>query len=94
MRSEEFVERYSVDRYHTDSLKWDSLESKFGNKELISMWIADMEFQVPEQVKEKMLERIQHGVFGYSNVPESYYDAYSKWMEERYQFPLKKECNK
>ncbi|MGH1803378.1 MalY/PatB family protein [Enterococcus gallinarum] len=91
MRSEEFVERYSVDRYHTDSLKWDSLESKFGDKELISMWIADMEFQVPEQVKEKMLERIQHGVFGYSNVPESYYDAYSKWMEERYQFPLKKE---
>jgi cystathionine beta-lyase len=91
MRTEEFVERYSVDRHHTDSLKWDSLESKFGDKELISMWIADMEFQVPEQVKEKMIERIQHGVFGYSSVPESYYNAYSRWMEKRYHFPLKKD---
>lgn len=91
MKANEFVNRYATERRGTHSFKWDSLEEIYGEKELISMWIADMEFQVPEQVKEKMIERINHGVFGYSSVSKAYYDAFSNWMESRYDFPLKEE---
>jgi len=91
MNAQNFVEQYAVDRNHTNSLKWDDLEARFGAKDLISMWIADMEFKVPDQVMEKMIERIKHGVFGYSSVPDEYYDVFSKWMESRYRFPVKKE---
>jgi len=91
MNSKEFVEKYAVDRHNTNSYKWDTLETKFGDKDLISMWIADMEFKVPDKVEEKMIQRVKQGVFGYSKVSDDYYDAFSNWMETKHNFPLKKE---
>lgn len=86
-----FCEKYSVDRLGTNSLKWDALDQRFGNKDLIAMWVADMEFKVPEAVTDALVKRIQHGVYGYSYVPDSYYEAFFNWQKKRHNINLKKE---
>ena len=91
MDKREFLENYLVDRHGTDCSKWDGLEQKFGEKDLIAMWVADMEFKTCDRIVEAMTERVRHGVFGYGCVPDRYYRLYSDWMERRYHFPIKKE---
>ena len=92
MKKEDFLRRYTVDRHNTDCNKWDAeLENKFGSRDLISMWIADMEFSTPEAVIDALAERVKQGVYGYSDVPERYYPILSDWMESRYGLEVKKE---
>lgn len=92
MDREQFLMNYLVpDRRGTYCSKWDGLEEKFGTGDLIPMWIADMEFKTCEAITEALAERVRHGIFGYSYVPEEYYQALSGWMERRYHFPVKKE---
>ncbi|MBS4913079.1 MAG: pyridoxal phosphate-dependent aminotransferase [Veillonella sp.] len=91
MKTTEFLNRYLVDRHNSRCMKWDSLKSKYGREDLVSMWIADMEFKTPEPVIDAIVKRAQAGVFGYSNDWPEYYDALSNWMETRYNFPVKKE---
>lgn len=91
MEKQEFIRKYVADRHNTDSLKWDGLQEKFGNNDLLPMWIADMEFKTCDAIIDAMVKRCAHGIFGYSSVPDEYYTEFSGWMEKRYGFPLKKD---
>lgn len=91
MNKEEFLKKYLVERHNTNSLKWDDLENRYGDSDLISMWVADMEFKTEDKILEAMIERIKHGVFGYSYIPDEYYKTFSNWMEKHYNCPVDKE---
>ena len=91
MNTAEFVKKYGVERHGTSSLKWDALDVRFGDSNLISMWVADMEFHTCEKITEAMTNRISHGVFGYSYIPDDYYQTFSSWMERHHNWPVKKE---
>ncbi|WP_153732329.1 MalY/PatB family protein [Sporosarcina obsidiansis] len=91
MKKEEFLERYAIERRGTNSLKWDMLKERFGDADLLAAWVADMEFKVPDQVVEALKEKVEHGVFGYTYVPESYYEAFINWERERHGYEVKKE---
>ncbi|WP_448913158.1 MalY/PatB family protein [Gemella sp.] len=90
-RVEEFVNKYYVERRNTNSLKWDALEERFGDKDLLAMWVADMEFKTPDSIREALIERVNHGVFGYTKLPESYYDQYKKWHKQKYDINVEKQ---
>ena len=62
MEMNQFIEKYSIDRFGTNSLKWDALQQRFGDPDLISMWVADMEFRTPECVVEALKNRVEHGI--------------------------------
>ncbi|MGL5437228.1 MAG: MalY/PatB family protein [Lachnospiraceae bacterium] len=87
----DFCNRYYTERRGTSSLKWDALDERFGNPDLISMWVADMEFQTPECVTESLKQRVEHGVFGYSAVPDSYYQAVADWEETHHGYKPERE---
>lgn len=91
MDRQQFLTEYLADRRGTDCMKWDGLKAKFGEDELIGMWIADMEFQTSRYIRQALVKRAEHGIFGYTNVPDEYYKALSDWMESRYGMPVKKE---
>lgn len=91
MQMQKFVEMYSVERRNTNCLKWDALEERFGDPNLIAMWVADMEFKAPKAVTEALVNRAEHGVFGYSVTPDSYYEAYFNWQQKRHGVQLEKE---
>lgn len=74
-----------VNRRNTHSLKWDV------KKQELPMWVADMDFQTAPEIQEAIRERAAHGVFGYSIVPEEWYQAYMGWWERRHHFFMEKE---
>ena len=91
MQKEKFLKEYLVDRKGTYSLKWDALDKRFGNADLTSMWVADMEIKAPKEVIEALKERCEHGVFGYSYVSDEYYNSVTNWLKEKHNYEIKKE---
>ncbi|MPQ33622.1 pyridoxal phosphate-dependent aminotransferase [Clostridium estertheticum] len=90
MEIKQFCARYSMDRVGTNSLKWDALDKRYGDKNLIPMWVADMEFRAPEVVVNAMKKRIEHGIFGYSYVPDSYYNSFINWERNQHNYEVDK----
>ena len=74
-----------VNRRDTHSMKWDVKEHE------LPMWVADMDFQTAPEIQAAIQERAAHGVFGYSVVPEEWYQAYMGWWERRHGFSMEKE---
>lgn len=74
-----------VDRRGTNSLKWDVSEGE------LPMWVADMDFQTAPEIKEVIVKRAEHGIFGYSVIPKAWYDAYIQWWDRRHHFKMEKE---
>ncbi|WP_290033466.1 MalY/PatB family protein [Ligilactobacillus cholophilus] len=91
MNKDDFIKEYAINRENTDSVKWDGLKDRFGQTDLLPMWIADTEFKIPKQAQQAMQKRIEEGAFGYSFVDDGYYDAYFNWQKERYGIELHKE---
>ena len=74
-----------VDRRGTDSLKWDVAENE------LPMWVADMDFQTAPEIRQALMERMAHGVFGYSVVPERWYEAYIQWWKTRHGYTMERD---
>ena len=74
-----------VDRRGTHSLKWDVKDNE------LPMWVADMDFRTAPEVIEALEKRVQHGVFGYSIIPDEWNEAYCSWWEKRHHFHIEKE---
>ncbi len=74
-----------IDRRGTNSLKWDIRPGE------LPMWVADMDFQTAPEVAEAIRRRAEHGVFGYSDVPGEWYEAYIGWWKRRHHFSIEKE---
>ena len=92
MEIEEFRRKYTVNRKNTNSVKWDTgIEKRFEAEGLIPMWVADMEFRAPDEVIDALNKRISHGVFGYTHLWDSYFEAFFNWQKSRYNIDLKKE---
>ena len=75
----------AVDRRHSGCVKWDAqppVEADMDN--VIPMWVADMDFEVAPFIQEAILKRVQHGIFGYTCVPESFYKATTDWFRRRH----------
>jgi cystathionine beta-lyase len=80
-----------IDRKDTGSIKWDSNVKLFKNPDVIPMWVADMDFQSPPQVNEALLQRAQHGIYGYTEVSERYLEQIKNWMQRRFHWPIRTE---
>ncbi len=87
MTEQEFLDTYYVERKHSDSLKWNELASD----DLIPMWIADMDFKSPYEISDAIDKRLEHGVFGYPIILNSYYESLIRWEKNQNNYELKKE---
>ena len=80
-----------IQRKGTDTYKWDALKELYGRDDLISMWVADMDFKSPKVVIDKMKERLQHGIFGYTFVSDSFNQSVKNWMKKRHDWDIEKD---
>ncbi|MEK4759984.1 MalY/PatB family protein [Viridibacillus sp. FSL E2-0187] len=80
-----------VDRYNSASAKWDATEELFGEKDLLPLWVADMDFRVPDEVVKVIQSQAEHGIFGYTTKKDSYYTAVIDWMRNRHNWTIEKE---
>ena len=74
-----------VDRRNTNSYKWNVKENE------LPMWVADMDFPAAPEIRKALQERLDHGVFGYADLPEEWYDAYINWWGRRHGFTIEKD---
>lgn len=79
-----------IDRYGTNSCKWDECREKCG-KDVLQLSVADMDFRSPEEIISKMRDIVEHGVFGYTMFPQSYYTSIVDWYKKRHNWEIKKE---
>jgi len=80
-----------VNRFNTESVKWDLVKEKYGNKDVIPMWVADMDFEVAKPISEAIKKRASHEIYGYTLKGESYYEAVINWMDRHHNWHIKKE---
>ena len=80
-----------VDRKNTDCAKWDGLEKSFSKGDLLAMWVADMDFQVPDCVRRRLSEYIELGTFGDDIPPDGYYEAFINWEKKYHGYEVKRE---
>ena len=67
-----------------DATKWDNPLFVKDNKDIVPMWVADMDFMTPDCIVNAMAKRLEHHAFGYFKMPQAYYDGVAKWQKERY----------
>lgn len=82
-----------IDRRETDSIKWNKgiIKDEFGDGELLPLWIADMDFKCARPIIEALSKRVEHGIFGYSQAGEEYYEAVAKWNRRRHGLSIEKD---
>jgi len=73
-----------IDRTQSDSAKWSINDQLFGKKDVLSMWVADMDFRSPEPVVQALIQRAQEGIYGYPTRPDAYYQAVVDWLKQRH----------
>lgn len=76
-----------TDRRGTDSYKWDSAPEA----DIIPLWVADMDFETFPGITEALQRRVAHGIFGYTRVPETYYEAVCRWFGKRHGWHINRE---
>ncbi len=77
-----------IDRRGTDSVKYDLTGKVFGSPDLIPMWVADMDFEVPGFIREAIAGRNTHPVFGYSYRPERFFESITSWLWRRHMWEV------
>lgn len=83
--------KYSFDeiipRRGSNSVKWDDTLSD----KVLPLWVADMDFHVAPAITEALQKRIEHGIFGYVHIPDSYYESVIDWFKRRHQWTVSKD---
>lgn len=74
-----------INRRNTGSLKWDVSENE------LPMWVADMDFQTAPEIQQAIIKRAEHGIFGYSIIPDEWYSTIINWWNKRHNFNMEKD---
>jgi cystathionine beta-lyase len=80
-----------ANREGTNCIKYDLREETFGIKNVIPMWVADMDFNTPDFIIKSLQSRLDHNIFGYSFRPPDYYLSIIDWLERRHKWQVEKE---
>ena len=80
-----------VDRVGTDCSKWDSMDARFGDNDLMALWVADIDFMEAECVRKAAREYADFGIYGYYKVPDAYYQNFIDWEEKYHHCHIEKQ---
>ncbi len=75
-----------IPRRHSGSYKWDAIPT-----DALPLWVADMDFEVAPAIKKALAQRVDHGVFGYTQVDEDYYRAVISWFKRRHGWQIERD---
>jgi cysteine-S-conjugate beta-lyase len=78
-------------REGSDCIKFDRRMETFGVKDVIPMWVADMDFNTPDFIVESLRDRLKHEIFGYSFRPDEYFQSMTDWIKTRHNWMVEKE---
>lgn len=76
-----------INRHHTNCIKWD-IEK---DKDIIPLWVADMDFPVAPKILKTVEDRAKHGIFGYTLIDDNYFNSITNWFKRRHNWNIEKE---
>lgn len=80
-----------VERRGSGALKYDGLQERYGNPDLLPMWVADMDFETPPFIVEALKRRLDHPIFGYAMEPKEYWPTVKEWIASHHNWNVKEE---
>ncbi len=80
-----------IDRHGTGALAVDVLNERYGRADLTPMWVADMNFETPEFITEALRRRLDHSLYGYTNIPAEFWPTVTKWITDHHQWNVNSE---
>ena len=80
-----------IDRTGTFCVKWDFAEQFLEAKDVLPMWVADMDFRTPDFIVDAVKKRAGHEIYGYTVRPDSYYDSIISWINKKHNWKIKKD---
>ena len=80
-----------VDRRGTGALKLDVLKERYGDADLLPLWVADMDFETPPFITEALRRRLEHSLFGYTVEPEEYWPTVIQWINDHHGWKVERE---
>ena len=80
-----------IDRKGTNCLKYDFARERGHSEEELPLWVADMDFQTAPEIVERLQRSVAHGIFGYSEGKDSYFQALAGWYEKHFRWTVKRE---
>jgi len=79
-----------VNRENTNSTKWNYAKESVEIEDVLPMWIADMDFETVPEIREAIITRAQHNIYGYSSYSDEYYKAIIDWFQKRHDWKIEK----
>ena len=77
-----------IDRRHTESTKWDRYQDKLQRDDLLPMWLADMDLPASDEIKEALMKRASHPIYGYSDRGRLYYEVFAERFQKQYAYDI------
>lgn len=80
-----------VDRKGTGALKFDVLEERYGDPDLLPLWVADMDFETPGFITDALRRRLDHSLFGYTVEPAEYWPTVIRWIADHHGWEVERD---
>ena len=80
-----------IDRHGSGALKVDALDEFYGRNDLLALWVADMDFAVAPRIQASLVKRMEHPIYGYAAVPQSYWNSIIDWLDRRHGWKVARE---
>lgn len=80
-----------IDRRNTNCEKWDMPIQEYHNEQMIPMWVADMDFEVAKPIQNRLMKRVQHGVYGYTMRDEEVIECFVRHFNKKCNHQVKSE---
>lgn len=80
-----------IDRRNTSCLKYDFAAERKGREDLLPLWVADMDFRLPQEVLDDLAAVVSHGIFGYTDPKDDYYEALLGWYQKQFGWKAEKD---
>jgi len=80
-----------IDRKNTNSYKYDFNERFGKHKDAIPLWVADMDFRIPTPVMDAIQKVADHGIYGYTDADEGYFQAVANWFAKKHDYHIEKD---
>lgn len=80
-----------IDRTGTHAVKLEALKRLYGRTDLLPLWVADMDFETPSFITEALRQRLEHSLFGYTEMPDDYWSVVADWIESHHNWKVEQE---
>lgn len=80
-----------IDRTGTNAVKLEALKRLYGRTDLLPLWVADMDFETPSFITEALRQRLEHSLFGYTEMPDNYWAVVADWIESHHNWKVEQE---